>query len=364
MKCITEGNGGNTNDDDTGRGRGHLETITNQNQIPNDEPLHEFRIDWEDIYKIDASVKLRLKAGKKLRSKQKREFIKRIVSQVRCKQPYAKRALFKDIVEKMKKKYPVSFHSELAKGKIGRKSLCFRMQTKFDNERRPVRRTRVEQEAPGIKPAYGCKKWRLASIPQGESAESLQKAQEQLAEYFETTRHTAWDSDYIEAMMEKTFGMQREDINKQAEQLIELAKQAQKAKRKKNQQNANRTEEEEVDDINLLTTEELRDKWPFLFVARYLVLHFNKLTAINLDTEMDKFQNESIDNIIKFMVDTSNNDNKKKAKKIKKKMERAKDWMVPHDPEIIALISLLVMRFNESIDSLWILVDVSAFFSF
>lgn len=352
MQCITDGNGSERERNE----RRQLLAIENPNQVL--EPHNEFKIDWEDLYKIDANIKVRLRSGKKLRTKQKKEVVKRIVNQVRAKAPHAKRDIFKTIVKRMKTKYTLSFHSELAGGKMARGSLCRSMQIKFDNDKRPeTRKTRVEREAPGIKPAYGCKKWRLASLPQGENQESLNQIQEELVHYFEITRVPAWDWEYIDDRMEKTYGLLREDINKQAEQLLEMARKAQKESRKKNKDKTNRAEEEEIDDINLLTTEQIRDKWPFLFQPRCMIQHFNRLTETKLEEETENFLKKDIENIIQFLVST----NKGKPKKIKKKMNRAKEQLPPNNAEMIALLSLLMQRFGETEESLWIVIDVSAF---
>lgn len=292
--------------------------------------------------------------------------MKRLVNQVRTRLPHADRSVFRDIVKQMKRKYKLSFKSELCKGKLDRNSLCFVMQTKFDNDKRPKRRTRTEQEAPAIKPAYGCKKWRLACIPAGESEESLNLAQEQLAEYFETTRPNSWDWDFINALMEKTFRLQRNDINQQAEQLIEMTKREQKKKRQSKKKGNNEsqgnngqtseTNDDDPDDITLLTTEQIRDKWPFLFQPKCMINHFNKLTETDFGKELDAFMLD-IEKLLKFLVETNKQG---RPKKLKKKMNRAKEWLPAHNAEIITLLLLLIKRFDEKEESLWIIVNVGA----
>lgn len=209
---------------------------------PPSSDKYNFKIDWEDVYKCHDSIQDRLQRGKSLKSKQKRELIKRIVNQVRTKVPHAKRDIFRHIVLAMKKKYPLALHSELAQGKLNRKSLCTRMQNKFDNDRRPARRTRMEHQAPAIKAAYGCTRWRVANIPQGETEQTLQQAQEDLAQYFESTRPSVWDWTYINAAMKQTYRGQRQDINQQAEQIIEMEKKLLKKKKDwKRRKKINRT---------------------------------------------------------------------------------------------------------------------------
>ena len=69
----------------------------------------------------------------------------------------------------MKRKYKKSFRHELAKGIIGKNSLVASMQAKFDNDKRAgKRRAQMEVEAPNIKAAYGCVRWRVTTLPDGE----------------------------------------------------------------------------------------------------------------------------------------------------------------------------------------------------
>lgn len=338
-----------------------------QNQIS--DKKYDFKIDWSDLYKASDTVEDRLKTGKKLKSRQKKEIVKRLVNQVRTKTPHAKRDIFRQIVRDMKNKYSSSFKSELARGKLNKRGLCHRMQTKFDNDKRPARRTRMEQQAPDIKAAYGCQKWRQVSIPQGETEDSLREAQEELAQYYETARPSAWDWDYITAAMQKTYREQRADINTQAEQLIELEKRLKKTRtRRRNQEKAKQKapgapeapeDPDEPEAIQLMTTALIRDKWPFLFEPKCMMSHFNELTNKDLAQAMLTFMSQSATNIVGFLVDT--NDKKEKPKRIRKHMRRAQEWLPPYNAEIVALLKLLLQRFKEKEEAIWILVHVSIF---
>lgn len=313
----------------------------------------DFAIDWHDLYNIDNSLKKNLKKGKKLKKAQKKEVIRRIVLQVKKNAHHAKRSIFRQIVRDMKDKYPVSFSSELAGGKINRGSLCGKMQSKYDESKRPSRKTEREEEAPAIKAAYGCKRWRATSLPDGETQESLVQRQREMEEYFEQTRPSAYDQEYIKINMTLTFGLQRKDINMQAEQLEKAKKQQQKSKRKGAQLEM---EEENVDDIQLTTTEIIRDRWPFLFLPQGMMAHFKQLTQIELSDTMAAFFNEgAAAKILNFLRET----NKGKKKKIIKRMEKERDNLPEHNAELIAILQLVMRRFKEPEDALWLMVDVS-----
>lgn len=133
------------------------------------EPLDwDFTLDWQDIYNIDPKIRRNLEKGKKLIKRSKRQMIERVVAQVRNRVPHCERKTFVQVMKEMKLKYPRSFRHELAQGIIGKNSLVASMQAKFDNDKRGPRRSQMEIEAPNLKAAYGCIRWRVTVLPEGE----------------------------------------------------------------------------------------------------------------------------------------------------------------------------------------------------
>lgn len=319
----------------------------------------DFQIDWKDIYNIKKNMKKRLKAGKKLSRKDRKQVVARIVQQVRDRVPHADRSIFNQVARAMRKKYKVTFESELAKGKLARKTLCFKMKTKFDNDKRPTtRKTATESEAPKIKAAYGCTRWRITNLPAGETAETLEEKRLSLEVHFETQRPTAWDWELINSEMEATFGLLRSEINQQAEQIMKAAAAAKK-KKKQSQDNGNQAIN--TDQVVVTTTSEIRNRWPFLFVPSGMLMHFTKLTDVNLEEKTEAFMDSELGKLLDFLKSTNNND--KKKKKIIKKMDQAKTTLGADSyvPDFGGLILLLLHRFNEKASSLWLMVDVSWF---
>lgn len=311
-----------------------------------------FNINWKDIYAINSGMRKNLKDGKKLKKKAKLELVRRLVNQVKDKVPQARRTIFRQVTRDLKRKYPVSFSSELAKGKLSKKSLCRRMQTRFDNSKRAKKGNTLEQESPNnIKAAYGCRKWRLVTLPDGETAASLKTRQEDLANYFETQRPSAWDWSYIDENMEKTYADQRTDINKQAEEILKLTKRLNRR--------GGRGNKDDAQNMRLTTSEELRQKWPFLFQSRPMMKHFTILTEVPMYEKLQKFLKDDVTGVIQFLCET----NKGKTKRIKKNMKKAaKELQNPgYNPQLAAVLMLLVQRFNEKEDSLWIQVEVNTF---
>lgn len=317
----------------SGEGRTRRETPRQGEQGHRD---WNFRINWNDIYNINSNIKQKMERGKKLKSKEKREMVKRLVNQVRNKVPGAKRNIFRQIIKDMKTKYSVTFSGELAKGKLAKTSMCKRMQDKFDNDKRPNKKTIMEKEAPSIKAAYGCLKWRVACLPEDETMESLQEVQQALKKHFEEVRPRSWDWESIEGGMKKTYGLQRGDINKQAQEI---------------EKNKKRPPAEALTEITL--TETLRDKWPFLTVPRVMLQHFQVLTNIDFSSKLISFLEEDIKDIVTYLIAT----NKENTKKIKRRMNRSP--LEQPNPKLAALILLLLQRFKEEANGLFIIVDVS-----
>lgn len=330
-----------------------------------------FRINWKDIYAINKDIKNRMIHGKKLRKKEKLELVTRVVQQVRDTGPHATRTIFDQASRQLHKKYPITFKSELANGNVAKKTLGFKMKTKFDNDLRPARKTTTEKQAPACKAAYGCLRWRVVDLPDSETEESLEEKRIALEVYFESHRPNAWDWEYIGSAMDKLFGRQRADINRQAEEILKT-KTKEKARKRQNKQQGNKqtdqeqqVEEQQVEEpaVVVTTTTELRNQWPFLFVPSGMLMHFYKLTDINLEEKWEAFIENRLDKLIEFMLAT-NKDRKKKG--IKKRMDAATETLSEDSsiPSFAALMLLLIQRFEEQKDAMWLMVDVSFFLLF
>ncbi|XP_034255334.1 uncharacterized protein LOC117653638 [Thrips palmi] len=259
---------------------------------------HNFVIDWRDIYNIDDKIKTRLQRGKKIRKKQRKSLVSRIVTQVRNRVPHATRQTFVDVMEDMKAKYEGSFKHELANGAVGKTSITASMQSKFDNDRRPPPRTKTETEAPNIKAAYGCRKWRVSRLPDGETPDTQEEKRMELVRIFTTERPRAWNWENINNLIDDTYATQRMEINRQAE-LIEKDKKARaKAKR------LGKEYESVVNgDDPAYTTASLRDRWPFLFTANGMKHHFDFLTSNHMDAQIANFVEEKLDDMLEFLME-------------------------------------------------------------
>ena len=293
-----------------------------------------------------------MRRGKKLSKSGKKELIRRLVAQVKDSVPHAQRGIFVQIAGDLKTKYPVTFVSELREGKVNKKSLCFQMQTKFDNSNRASRKTTTEAEAPNIKAAFGCKKWRVRALPDGHTIATLEELRMPMQNHYEDTRPQAWNMEEVENAMELTYGILRTELNKQAEVLLKAQKKQQKKKQ-------NSHEEEAQEDDPITTTEEIRNRWPFLFLPAGMMNHFTTLTEVNFREKLDEFLSGSAHKMLDFLLSTTKGKIKKIKKQHKQEMERVQDRS--KSPELVTILRLLTVRFKEDLNYLWKIVPVSGF---
>lgn len=318
---------------------------------------YNFVVDWDDIKRTNDAIIRRLDKGKKLSARLRRQFVGRLVHQVRTTVPGATRIVFKSVMVDIKTKYPISFRHELAKGKVGKRSITRKCMEKFDNDKRPPRRTKLESEAPTLKAANGCIKWRTA-LPDGQTSESQEQICEELKEYFQNTRPKRYDWDYIEAQMKLTYSSQRKDLNKQAEALERLRLAALKKRRKGNQ---NQNPEENLDNPDVLTAQ-IADTWPFLFQARGMRMHFTELTGVNFGTCIENLvSSNQLDLLIEFWKESllKSKPAKKILKKLKSKL-KSEDLSEENKLalKIFCLIRLLIIYFKEDVNELLLCVEV------
>lgn len=326
---------------------------------PRREREWEFNVDWQDIKNGSDTIMARLEKGKKLKKQQRIIFVQRIVSQVRNKAPAATRRIFVQVMNDIKRKYRASFEHELANGKIGKRSITKKMMDKFDNDKRPPRRTRLEQQAPISKAAYGCIMWR-APLPEDQTPASQEEIRADLKEYFTTTRPAMYDWNMIGAKLLLTYSTQRRDINRQAEALEKLRKA--ELKRKRMRQHIPQTEEELVDDP-AVETANLADMWPFLFQARGMRIHFKELTGVDFPACIEKFitsnQMEHLLDFCECQLKQNNEDARKLIKKMKKTVKREESEETKQSLKFTCLILLLLIFFKENSEEVMRCVEVS-----
>lgn len=134
----------------------------------------------------------------------------------------------------------------------------------------------------------------------GETPETLEEIRAELVSIYSTIRPSAWDDVKIKEMMNKSFALQRRDINKQAENLVKLAREAAKKKRakKNNSNNINQPDTSEP----VVTTIMLQERWPFLFKPDGMMSHFRELTTVDFDDQLKTFLSDEVEKIMEFFA--------------------------------------------------------------
>ncbi len=102
--------------------------------------------------------------------------------------------------------------------------------------------------------SYGCINWQPSSIPEGETAESLEMKRKVAAEIFQSAGPKAAELPNVDDLMQQTYVYQRHMINS----------------------------------CPPPTISEIEGHWPFLFTERGLCRHFKILTGIDIRSRFTK----------------------------------------------------------------------------
>lgn len=200
----------------------------------------------------------------------------------------------------------------------------------------------------------------------GETQDSLETKRVELVQIFNTQRPRAWDIEHIREMMNETYALQRRDINRQAENLAKLQKEASKRKRaaKNNKNKENISPEQEtgsVDEPVIITTIMLQEKWPFLFKPDGMMNHFEELTKVKFDELLDTFLQEEAQKVMEFFAAKKKGEGMKKIKKkldkgLRRATEKGSDL---NSPTVTAFLAMLSKYLNEDFGFLIRVIEVN-----
>ena len=333
------------------------------------EERWEFEINWPDIYAAKPGLKERLIAGRKLTKPMRLALVARAVNQVRMNVPNANRRIFLQVMADMKLKHSRTFKHELANGVVGKKTIAYYMQAKFDNDHRANQKTRAEAEAPAFKAAYGCVQWRLAGLPPQQTPATQEELRAELVDIFQTQRESAWNWNEIRSKMNLTYGTLRSEINSQAESIIKTRqalikrRRQQSLSKRRGREQENDLEEENVEDdqLNVKTTAEIQARWPFLFQPSGMASHFLKLTNIDLEEKFTECVANDLDTTLEFLIEKQRQ-NKKVGKKIKRAIEEREE--LTRSLKYAGLLKMLTNYFQEDIEFLVRVIEVRRVYFF
>lgn len=158
---------------------------------------------------------------------------------------------------------------------------------------------------------YGCTKWQ-PEPPLLESDDDLEHKRQTLQNIYQQHGKSGADRADVCALMKETYYLQRKHIN----------------------------------DAQATTIKEMKNKWPYLFVQKHLTAHFEELTSINVQNQLNRTMEDCGTLLINFFRNKPTNELVKK--------------ILSADEEVgITVAKLLLAHFREDQDGLLLYADVS-----
>lgn len=312
----------------------------------------EYKINWD---KIEESILKDIRANRLLSKDQLDKVVATIAKDVLAKFPDIGRQFFEGVAKDMVAARPNSFKdivikaSESAKENVNLTNDCEKLTYKLKNKRDSLLRKkkgRAELEAPNTKNAYGCIRWRVLDPPSDLTEEQLEEVTKSLQDYYYETDRGDWDKIMIEQKMKQTFFIQRRDINSQTPEPSPQAK-----KRKASGETTLAPAP--------MTTQQIADKYPFLFMPIGMSVHFKELTGVDFDLSLRTWLQTHSKSMIDFLSSKS-----PENKLIEKKILKAEQRGTCHaeDSKLMGIIRMVSNCLNDKNQKLILHVQVTIFF--
>lgn len=334
--------------------------------------LSEFKINWELVYgQTYCGIKARDVIKKKetfscspqLRCNVANEIVRQAMN---ANISNLTRESFSTIFyEQILAKHKESFKTDLASGDKSSGGFLYILKYCFDNQKRPDRNRHLrsedfltrQYEQPRGKFAYACVKWRVQNDIPGQTDETVKEQQEKMKKDFYEIRPKFWDWGKLTDMMNNCFKAQREMINTNISDALKQQKKLLAKKRKHSTEDPNVNPDEDLDqEVNIVTISQISQEWPFLFSYQGMLIHFNTLTGIELEKELQNCK-EGVkwEVILEFFKNLNKED--EFYSKTYKRMEKYQKKKPEEDNQFKAIILMIVKYFKEKnfVD----LVDVS-----
>lgn len=278
----------------------------------------------------------------------RRKMVFRLVEDVRSEVPFAERSIFDRVAEKINRQFPDSFGDIFIRSRTA-VSLLTQLKDCFDNAKRKDT-TPLEIEAPILEQrAYGCRRWRLAALPEGETPEGQEAKRLELNELYRTVSMRQWPWEQILEKMEATYGTLRREINTSSKVIYGMQLAEQTGKRYTPPRNVN-IEECQVPCIT--------DRWPFLFQVQSVVQHFSLLTGTgNIRESILKFLEDYFAVLLEFFL--QGNVFKKEMQAINRLYEKNRTAENEPSLKILTLMLMLSTYFKDRHQEWMNRVDVS-----
>ncbi|XP_052408083.1 uncharacterized protein LOC127953145 [Carassius gibelio] len=300
--------------------------------------VRSFQVPWD---RMPAALIQATSTGERARPGPRREFVRIVVAAMQAHCPNPNLAACGEVARNIVSTYPLTFGDISEEGEqLGNGFSCLQRQLKTRVEhvnrdvlehrirrpRRPSMKRAGEQDSYTMKRArckvdsYGCINWQPSSIPEGETAESLEMKRKVAAEIFQSAGPKAAELPNVDDLMQQTYVYQRHMINS----------------------------------CPPPTISEIEGHWPFLFTERGLCRHFKILTGIDIRSRF----NETLIDKSKRILNYFSRQRLKWSEEIQSMLSEIEDANATDNNRIaISAILLMMKYFKEKDNAVFILAD-------
>ncbi len=303
---------------------------------PQNSWISHFEIPWDKMPQklLEATL-----GQKRARPEDRRAWKRTVVDAMLAHCPNPNKAACEEIAKVIVSKYPSTIADTNEEGGqmgIGYYSLARQMKQRVEHVNRnnvseKVRRPRSSTESTDgdgttIKTgrskvdSYGCINWQPKDVPEGENAESLENRRKYMAALLQSLGPSTVDRPDVDESMRLTYIYQHHMLNSCPPPIIDV----------------------------------IEEHWPFLFTKRGLGDHFKILTGIDIcDRAAEALQSKGKRIIKFFQMKTQNRD----IQRLVQELDENNNMLQSRTG--IAAVLLVMKRFWEQEDSIFLLADVS-----
>ncbi|KTG46508.1 hypothetical protein cypCar_00000810 [Cyprinus carpio] len=300
--------------------------------------VRSFQVPWD---RMQTALVQATSTGERARPGPRREFVRIVVAAMQAHCPNPNLTACGEVARNIVSAYPLTFGDISEEGEqLGNGFSCLQRQLKTRVEhvnrdvlehrirrpRRPSMKRAGEQDGYTMKKvrckvdSYGCINWQPSSIPEGETAESLEMKRKVAAEIFQSAGPKAAELPNIDDLMQQTYVYQRHMINS----------------------------------CPPPTISEIEGHWPFLFTERGLCRHFKVLTGIDIRSRF----NETLIDKSKRILNYFSRQRLKWTEEIQSMLSEIDDANATDNNRIaISAILLMMKYFKEKDNAVFILAD-------
>ncbi|XP_059415527.1 uncharacterized protein zgc:113210 [Carassius carassius] len=300
--------------------------------------LRSFQVPWN---RMPTALAQATSTGERARPGPRREFVRIVVAAMQAHCPNPNLAACGEVARNIVSTYPLTFGDISEEGEqLGNGFSCLQRQlkTRVEHVNRDVMEHRIRRpRRPSMKRAeeqdnfmrtkvrckvdsYGCINWQPSSIPEGETAESLEMKRKVVAEIFQSAGPKAAELPNVDDLMQQTYVYQRHMINS----------------------------------CPPPTISEIEGHWPFLFTERGLCRHFKILTGIDIRSRF----NETLFDKSKRILNYFSRQRLKWNGEIQSMLSEIDDVNATDNNKIAMSAILLMMKyFKEKDNAVFILAD-------